>query len=628
MLEAKRREQEANIRRFETERKSAMEDPARKAALDEEMKRREAIRNKEDAQRKVVEETNRISNDAEEKRRVAEAARQARMEAVQKMNLEQAEKERMLAEEKRRKMQEARENAIRAARQKAEDEKKAKEDAEKNRKLEEAERTQAARMKAETKRYKAEAETSRQEIRNFVESKGRRLQQQQQQQQFVQDDDQFLQNEIELRAEEARRWADQEARRKTGGLPPATDYAGAPAPVGRFPPPKDDPESMRVRNVYAKWCNFYGKRFDERRLRTFSENLYEIESHYSDTGEPVQLNEFADLTAEEYELREQDPFLWEENELVRWAEDEQMRLQGLPPLWDEQGAPYDMYGDLEDDAWRRDETEWGGPTRRKPLQNNKKVPPSPQGAAPVDAARYRGEFDSERKAELKAKREEEENKLKEEEERRLEEAKLRGEELVKKKEAIAAKRAAEEDEAKTMAFEEAQRRGEEEAKRRAELDAKNAEEEMRLEEAQRRLMEDAKMRGQSMRGGPPPPVVGSYTNSVFGPDRADAGIGQEGNQVLGRKNNVQLSDDTQRRMMNPPSSDITTKGIDAWQAALLRGEEEALQKALLEDERRKEQVRAEEEKKVFNENVTERARREAAMREEASAKMKHREGRQ
>ena len=632
MLEAKRREQEANIRRVDSDRKLAMEDPARKAALEEEMKRREAIRQKEEAQRKVVEDTNRTSREAEEKRKVAEAARQARLEAAQKINLEQAEKEKLLAEEKRRKMQEARDNAIRAARNKAEEEKKTKEDAEKARKLEEAERTQAARMKAETRRYRAEAETSRQEIRNFVESKGRRLQQQQQhqqQQRIVQEDDQYLQDEIELRAEEARRWADEEARRKTGGLPPpVTDFEGGPAPARGFAAPtKDDPESLRIRNVYTKWCNFYGKRFDERRLITFSQNLYEIESHYSDTGEPVQLNEFADLTAEEYEVRERDPFLWEENELLRWAEDEQMRIQGLPPLWDDPGAPYDMYGVMDDDAWRRDEAEWGGPTRRKPLRKDSKAarpPTSPDGAAPADAARYRGEYESGRKAELKAKQEEEEKKLKEAEVRQLEDAKLRGEELAKKKEAIDAKRAAEEEEAKVWAFEEAQRRGEEEAKRRAELDAKKTMEERRLDEAQRKAMEDAKFRGQSMRGEPQSTNAYSSRSSIFGPDRADAGIGQDGNQVIGRKGSVPLADDTRRRM-GTPLNDMAGKGIDSWQAALLRGEEEAQQKAILEEERGKEQRRIEEEKKRFHENVTDRARREAAMREEAIAKMKKQE---
>jgi hypothetical protein len=56
----------------------------------------------------------------------------------------------------------------------------------------------------------------------------------------------------------------------------------------------------RVRHAYTEWCKYYGKEVDESRLSIFASNFLQVEQFFKSTGTPVKLNEFADLTTEEY----------------------------------------------------------------------------------------------------------------------------------------------------------------------------------------------------------------------------------------------------------------------------------------------------------------------------------------
>ena len=55
-----------------------------------------------------------------------------------------------------------------------------------------------------------------------------------------------------------------------------------------------------IKEEYNKWCNIYGKQYNESRLETFGANYKDVAQYYSKTGKSVILNEYADLTAEEY----------------------------------------------------------------------------------------------------------------------------------------------------------------------------------------------------------------------------------------------------------------------------------------------------------------------------------------
>lgn len=64
---------------------------------------------------------------------------------------------------------------------------------------------------------------------------------------------------------------------------------------------ESDPETARLRQVYADWLTYYGKTFDESRFPIFTTNYLRAEQYYMETGDPVGLNEYADLTMEEYQ---------------------------------------------------------------------------------------------------------------------------------------------------------------------------------------------------------------------------------------------------------------------------------------------------------------------------------------
>lgn len=56
----------------------------------------------------------------------------------------------------------------------------------------------------------------------------------------------------------------------------------------------------RIRSAYLDWCKEYSKEPDEARYRVFAENYLIMEKYASDTGKEMQLNQYADCTAEEY----------------------------------------------------------------------------------------------------------------------------------------------------------------------------------------------------------------------------------------------------------------------------------------------------------------------------------------
>lgn len=56
----------------------------------------------------------------------------------------------------------------------------------------------------------------------------------------------------------------------------------------------------RIREAYRQWCEFYGRSYDEKRFQTFSSNFVAVEKYHLQTKQPLVLNEFADMTEQEY----------------------------------------------------------------------------------------------------------------------------------------------------------------------------------------------------------------------------------------------------------------------------------------------------------------------------------------
>jgi hypothetical protein len=55
-----------------------------------------------------------------------------------------------------------------------------------------------------------------------------------------------------------------------------------------------------ILRAYVDWCKVRGNEFDESRLPIFTEHYLNAEIYFEQVGKPVQLNKYADLTAEEY----------------------------------------------------------------------------------------------------------------------------------------------------------------------------------------------------------------------------------------------------------------------------------------------------------------------------------------
>ena len=70
-------------------------------------------------------------------------------------------------------------------------------------------------------------------------------------------------------------------------------------------------EQNRIRRIYQEWCVVNQKVYDEARLPTFTTNLQVVENFYKETGNKAELNEYADLSPEEYQAMQmgQNPHL-------------------------------------------------------------------------------------------------------------------------------------------------------------------------------------------------------------------------------------------------------------------------------------------------------------------------------
>jgi len=64
----------------------------------------------------------------------------------------------------------------------------------------------------------------------------------------------------------------------------------------------DEPlaQAHRIQQAYREWCEFYGKIPNKERLGVFATNFLAVQEFHEKTGRPLVLNEFADLTEEEY----------------------------------------------------------------------------------------------------------------------------------------------------------------------------------------------------------------------------------------------------------------------------------------------------------------------------------------
>ena len=69
---------------------------------------------------------------------------------------------------------------------------------------------------------------------------------------------------------------------------------------GSTAPGKRDEIPERVLETYKNWCSHYGKEFNPQRLRVFADNFMRIEQYYTKTGIAVDMNQYADLTPDEY----------------------------------------------------------------------------------------------------------------------------------------------------------------------------------------------------------------------------------------------------------------------------------------------------------------------------------------
>lgn len=61
-------------------------------------------------------------------------------------------------------------------------------------------------------------------------------------------------------------------------------------------------EQERIRQIYRSWCSTNGRPCDESRLDIFAFNLKVVENYYQETGKKAELNRYADLSPEEFEV--------------------------------------------------------------------------------------------------------------------------------------------------------------------------------------------------------------------------------------------------------------------------------------------------------------------------------------
>jgi hypothetical protein len=71
---------------------------------------------------------------------------------------------------------------------------------------------------------------------------------------------------------------------------------------------KSETEKMnRVRTVYLEWCGVFQKEADESRFSIFASNFIAMEAIADDTGNPFQLNQWYDLTEDEFRAQQPQP---------------------------------------------------------------------------------------------------------------------------------------------------------------------------------------------------------------------------------------------------------------------------------------------------------------------------------
>ncbi|KAL3945138.1 MAG: hypothetical protein SGBAC_000806 [Bacillariaceae sp.] len=63
---------------------------------------------------------------------------------------------------------------------------------------------------------------------------------------------------------------------------------------------RDEETKYEIRQLYEAWCEEKGKPFDESRLSIFAEHYANAVQYCAQTNKPLKLNEYADLTTEEY----------------------------------------------------------------------------------------------------------------------------------------------------------------------------------------------------------------------------------------------------------------------------------------------------------------------------------------
>jgi hypothetical protein len=59
----------------------------------------------------------------------------------------------------------------------------------------------------------------------------------------------------------------------------------------------------RIQAAYVDWCQYYGKTYNEGRLRIFAANFLAVEKYHRETGVSLILNELADMTSDEFQRR-------------------------------------------------------------------------------------------------------------------------------------------------------------------------------------------------------------------------------------------------------------------------------------------------------------------------------------
>ena len=74
-----------------------------------------------------------------------------------------------------------------------------------------------------------------------------------------------------------------------------------------------DDDQDRIRQMYNEWCFANDKIYDESRLGIFATNLQVVENYYRETGKKAELNQYADLSPEEYQLEQQQQNQYMEN---------------------------------------------------------------------------------------------------------------------------------------------------------------------------------------------------------------------------------------------------------------------------------------------------------------------------